>query len=378
MSAFKWTEETYAASVSSRCWWCTPYDNGWPGSPDHGYDLSKDEELRDIVAMEHDLAPVPVWASQLVQGAMRFVPPCGHHSFPGPFLDIVDAIGMQMPPVFVRACFTADPDRKKAMMDYCLCLDAWLAGASADAAAQELNALAHRRIDWTTVCAQLWSALGERTETKELLVERTLLQLRYWIKVTVWRDDPASQFGRDQYLGDYSPDGCLAVENGNPLCGAPSFDLQSSPRIQRIEARLAEICPDWEWFRQRIAAVDCMNLCAPKTFRYLERLLWAIGKERPVSLPWQPVDDEPVPGFLCVDDTYPAHDDAAVWWDAFLSALRNWWQDAPPTGDLGEDLAQRLGDSTAVKRWLVRLFARRLHLLAETGPIRRLVKIGKP
>ena len=50
MDPFAWTKETYEASVSSRCWGYTPYDEGW----DRGK-LSTDNELREIVAMEREL-----------------------------------------------------------------------------------------------------------------------------------------------------------------------------------------------------------------------------------------------------------------------------------------------------------------------------------
>ena len=39
----QWTREAYEASVSSRCWWFTPYDDGWAGS-----NLARDDELRGI------------------------------------------------------------------------------------------------------------------------------------------------------------------------------------------------------------------------------------------------------------------------------------------------------------------------------------------
>lgn len=91
--------------------------------------------------------------------------------------------------------------------------------------------------------------------------------------------------------------------------------------IQRLEAHLAEICPDWDRFRAQMME---WWLCAPKSFRFLERILWAIGQERP------PQNSDRVPGFLQCEDTYPSQDDAARWWTSFCAALNAWWRQPEP------------------------------------------------
>jgi len=367
-----WSKEAYEASVSSRCWWFTPYDDGWEHS-----DLKHDTELRDIVAMEQALGGVPDWAERIVEGCIRYAAPCGHHLFPRPYLEIVSAIGSEKDVSFRHTCYTVERGRKREMMDYCLCLDAWLAGADSEAPAKELMDLGYRKIDWHRVCSDLWQVLGERTELKRLLVERTLLQTRWWIKSSVWDDDMATDFGRDQYLGDYAEAGCFATDNGNPELRAPTFKLGSSFRIQELEARLSEACKDWRWFRNLI--VDGSWPCAPKAFRYLERLLWSIGKERPaVDLPSYPLEDgDDVPDFLQAADTCPDRDQAIKWWGSFLSALTGWWRGRPEEGAVADDVSERLGDVTEVKRWLVRLLVRRLAMLARDSKIGRLVSPGR-
>lgn len=365
--AFEWSKQTYEDSVASSCWWYTPYDAGWDESHEHEHDLREDAELREIVRVETALAPLPNWAREVVHKTIANIPPCGHYSFPAAYLRVVDAIGSERPAPFNYCCYTADADRKREAMDYCLCLDAWLAGATAESAATELNALGFLQIDWDEACVRLWSVLGEPSRTKELLVERTLLQLRWWVKALVWPNDRASNFGRDQYLGDYRKDAAYARDNGNPEVEAPVFDLKSSPRARRMEDELDAGFGHWPWFRDRICATDGMNLCAPKTFRYLERLLFAIGRERPLQ------KDEQVPGFLSAEATYPNHDEAAVWWRQFLEGLRNWWQEEAPDGDVAEDIARRLGERTRIKAWLVRLYVRRLELHAACAEIGRLV-----
>ena len=348
----KWTKEDYDRSLSSRCWWYTPYDSGEHGNPNYWQLASRDDELRHLVEMEMNLDPVPEWARKII-GWIRFLPPCGHYLFPEPFLQLLSIIGSADLSVvensFHQECYTVECQRKKAAMDYCLCLDAWLAGTTPEVPARELEALGYRKIDWHSVCGELWKVLGEHTERKDLLVELTLHALRHSIKASRWDDDKGTEFGRDQYLGDYAvnPAGCAVFRQG------------SSPRLQRLEARLSELYPDWRSFSR--VDYGFWWLCAPKAFRFLERDLWAIGKERPLE------KGEEVPGFLQCTDTYPNQDEAAEWYRSFCEALQGWWQEHPGKNGVADDVNQRLGKTTPVKRWLVRLFLRKLKRLEENG-----------
>ncbi len=315
-----------------------------------GAGIAVDEELKQIVEMERGLGPVPTWARQIVEVWIDQTPPCGHYLFPQPFLEIVSAIGAETASGFRHSCYTVQRERKKAMMDYCLCLDAWLAGASPGAVAAELTDLGHRKSDWHAVCEDLWKTLGEHTECKGLLVERFLHHLRWWTKFTVWDDDLGADFGRDAYLGDYSID---------PETRRPAFDQGASPRIRRLDARLGEICRDWKWFSAWM--LEEWWLCAPKAFRFLERTLWAVGQERPLQ------DGDVVPGFLQCEDTYPNHEQAAQWYVPFCRALRGWWQGQPEDGGVADDVNRRLGTDTPVKRWLVRLLLHKIKRLELNG-----------
>jgi hypothetical protein len=348
MAEFEWSKEALENSISSRCWNYTPYEEGWDTCPD----LRKDSELKQIVAMEQELGDIPEWARRLVEKDINYVGPCGHYKFPKPQLEIISAIGSQTPPVLVHTCYTVDRERKRQMMDYCLCLDAWLAGARAEPTAQELMALGCRKIDWMSVCEDMWNIIGEHSEAKDLLVERMLHLLRHSIKWCIWDDDMATKFGRDQYLGDYSAG---TWRYGNPHIRIAGFQENASPRLKRIEARLAEI--------NNHVRLDLREwwLCAPKSFRFLERNLWVIGMGR------LPADEEEIPGFLQCEDTYPNQDAAADWYTSFRKALNGWWRGQPETGDMADDLNRRLGESTPVKHWLVRLFLRKLRRLEENG-----------
>jgi hypothetical protein len=353
--SFLWSKETYEQSLSSRCWWFTPYDGGqWSDA------VQADEGLRQIVEMEAALGNVPPWAQQVVERSIRSTCPCGHYLFPQPYLEVLDAIGVQAVPDFVHSCFTVARPRKRQAQDYAFCLDAWLAGASFEAPARELAALGYRQIDWHATCAALWHVLGERTEVKELLVARMLHSLRWSIKFTFWDNDPASTFGRDQYLGDYARvDDVAGAASIDGYYERPTFCYeQASPRVQRMEARLAELLPDWAAWRGQLAE---WWLCAPKSFRFLERILWAIGQRHPL----QPNDR--VPGFLRCEDTYPDQAEVTRWWAAFCAALDGWWRAQPASSEVSADVQKRLGAPTPVKRWLVRLFVYKLVCLEENG-----------
>ena len=357
-----WTKEAFEKSVTSRCWWYTPYDEGWDKCPG----LRDDGELRAIVAMEQELGGVPEWARQIAERSIQFACPCGHYLFPQPYLEALDAIGSETPPAFVHGCFTVGPDRKRAMMDCVFALDAWLAGAAPEAAARELIALGHRRIDWDAACADLWRVLGDHTERKDLLVERLIHAQRFKIKRSPWEGDLASELGRDQFLGVIGGARNPAKLYSHIDPDVPGFDEGDSPRVKRLDARLADLCRDWDRTRFHITFGW---LCAPKAFRFLERLLWAIGQERP------PKPDDRVPGFLRADDTHPNQDAAAAWWQAFCQALDAWWRGEASTGDVAADVARRLGDPSPAKRWLVRLFLRKLAFYASYDEgLKRLVK----
>lgn len=64
--SFRWSKDTYEQSLSSRCWWFTPYDGGqWSDT------ICADDELRRIVEMEATLGDVPPWAQQIVRDRFK-------------------------------------------------------------------------------------------------------------------------------------------------------------------------------------------------------------------------------------------------------------------------------------------------------------------
>jgi hypothetical protein len=242
----------------------------------------------------------------------------------------------------------------------------------------ELQAREHEAYDWTSICTGLWSALGTHTELKDLLAERFLHQLRWWVKVTAWDGDLGGAWGRDQYLGDWAAEDPLVTINGNPQLRPLSGIVQAaSPRVQRWEARLSEICPQWDFFRTVI--VEYSWPCGPKAFRYYEKLLWCIGRERQViSLNSFPMaDPELVPNFLGQLAPVPDRAAATEWWQALTDALSGWWRGEPRRGEVAEQVKEELGESTPVKRWLVRLYVHRLRMLVKhSGILDKLVAVA--
>lgn len=371
-----WTKDIYEQSVSSRCWSWTPYDDGWENCVKWGGDLQQDVELQAIVAMERTLGTIPEWAVQVVTEAINKVAPCGHCTFPRSYLDTVQAIGSGQCPPVNHTCYTMDREHKLRLQDLILLLDAWLAGASPREAAVELQAREKEYWNWHAIGTGLWDTLGTHSELKELLLERFMHQLRWWVKVTIWDDDQGGAWGRDQYLGRWVAEDELITGNGNPqLRPLSGIQQAASPRVQRWEARLAKICPQWDFFRTVI--VDFSWPCAPKAFRYYEKLLYCIGQERQViSLPSFPLaNPEPVPNFLGPLAAPPDVKATAAWWNAFLSSLDAWWREEPlPMGNVANLVIRELGPVTPVKRWLVRLYAHRLRMLVvHSGILDKLV-----
>lgn len=357
-----WSKATYQDSISSRCWTYTPYDQSWDGCRE----LREDDVLRRLVQQERLLSPVPPWARDLVERSINFIPFCPHWAFPSPYLEVLEAIGRQVPPAFVHGCYTADRGRKDRLQDYVFCLDAWLANADPGQAALELAPRGHPCVDWPQVCVALWEVLGERSEVKELLLRRIVHRQRWWIKSLVWDDDCRDVYCRDQFLGDVHCSGDGYGHYGNPEFGDPYFAELQTPVVQRLEERLAATCPDWPWFR---SIIRDSWLCAPKAFRFLERLLWCVGKEkRAVSLPSHPLEGaEVVPGFLQCDDTYPDTAEGKEWVRAFVEGIRAWMAGHELDGKVGCEIRLRLGDRTLMKLWLVGLYLKKIELANPYG-----------
>ncbi|MCJ7736429.1 MAG: hypothetical protein MUQ10_03815, partial [Anaerolineae bacterium] len=91
-------------------------------------------------------------------------------------------------------------------------------------------------------------------------------------------------------------------------------------------------------------------LCAPKAFRYIERVLLEIGAIGTVDTP------DFSQRLLDCDDTYPDFEQAREWEAALLNKLESWL-----AGDSGA--VPELGSLTPTKHWLAGLLRYRLMLM---------------
>jgi len=114
--------------------------------------------------------------------------------------------------------------------------------------------------------------------------------------------------------------------------------------------RIREIAPDADNLLDNIEATW---LCAPKAFRYVERIIQAIGGG----------GDEPV---LDEDDTRVDIEGHAVWYGDFMKRLGAWL-----TGNASA--CGEMGPVTPVRHWLGWLLHHKLELYERHNPFARLV-----
>ena len=263
----EWTESAFRASTTGQAWSYTEYDRGWETCRDAA-------ELRVIFEEEMALESVPDWAVEIVERMLASpLPACGHYSFPRPILQVCEAIAQEQCPDLVVGCYTADPERKSLMSRYVFCLDAWLEQAPVETAQAELGLRADRDRDWDRIVEAIYATLGERTEERILLVRRLAHRLRWWLKTLIWDDDRRDRFGPDLYLGDAR--GSAEWGNyGNPGFDDPYFAELEAPEVRALSEAIRSRVTDGGALLEQI---ESTWLCAPKAFRYLERLITAIG-----------------------------------------------------------------------------------------------------
>jgi hypothetical protein len=304
-------------------------------------------ELRSLVTEEAALGAVSGWAKEIVTRMIGSpLPPCGHYAFPAPVIQIIEAIGQERCPAFVIGCYTADPARKRRLQAIVYCLDAWLHGAPLETATWELERQHIDDKNWSGIVRGIYTTLGDPHPLRVLLVERLIHRLRWWVKTHSWDNDARLQFGLDQYLGDPRGDGDWG-DFGDPELSDPYFVELREPDIVSMEERIRTEVADGEALLVRIQSTW---LCAPKAFRYIERLLLEIGA----------IGTTDTPGFdqrlLDCDDTYPDFEQAREWEAALLNRLASWL-----AGD--SDAVPELGPVTPTKHWLAGLLHYRLMLM---------------
>ena len=332
----EWSRAAWDASVSA-----TAYNADWWETLKFGEHPTW-EDLERIHREEAALGTVPPWAKEIITRMME-LPMCGYYAFPDNILQICAAIRAEQCPDTVLNCYTVDPERKTLMSYYVYCLDAWLKAAPLEVAQAELAMRDALEKDWEGIAAGIYRALGDQSELKVVLVARLIHRLRWWIKTLIWPDDKRGKFALDAYLGDPRGDaswGCY----GNPQFNDPYFAELREPEVRALEVRINELMPEAKGILVRIHSTW---LCAPKVFRYLEKLVQEIGA----------IDQQDVPApdsnILQCEDTYPDFESCSAWFDSFISRLDEWLS--------GSDAAApELGESNPVKRWLASILRHKL------------------
>lgn len=350
----KWCKENYEKSITSRAWSYSPYDVDWR-------DLPSSPELRVIFEEEMAVGTVPNWAVEIVD-RMIGPPQCGHYTFPHPILQICEAIREEKCPEFVCGCYTADSERKILMSYYVFCLDAWLKKVPLKIATTELAMRDSLGKDWSKIIAAVYNSLSAPSQQKVLLIRRLVHRVRWWIKTLIWFDDKRNRYLLDVYSGDVRGDEVKWGAYGNSPFGDPYFVELELPEIKELARQICETVPEG---KKLLARIEATWLCAPKAFRYLEKLILEIGRIGSESTTNRDLS------ILRCEDTYPNITSYQKWYSSFISFLVTWL-------DGNCEALSELGEITPVKHWLVRILRHKLQLWEKYGNLGKLIGAKPP
>ena len=268
IDAVSWSRETWDSSISALA-----YNPDWWSSLTPSKEPQLWTELRAIYAEEQSLGTIPSWASEIITRMME-LPMCGYYAFPDNITQILGAISARQCPEVVLRCYTVDPARKVLMSYYVFCLDAWAKDAPLDNVIAELALRDSLGKKWGIIATAMYQILGQKTALKNLVIERLIHRLRWWIKSLIGSDDKRNRFLLDFYGGDIKGDESPWGAYGNSPYGDPYFTELQLPHVKAMEQRIRTEAPDGQALVVRIQSTW---LCAPKVFRYLEKLIVEIG-----------------------------------------------------------------------------------------------------
>lgn len=343
----QWSREAWDDTSSSKA-----YNADWWNTLKFG-EHPVWSELHEIYREEVGLETIPPWAEEIVRRTME-IPACGYYAMPDMILQRCKAIREEQCPDVVMSCYAVDPGRKRLLAYYTYCLDGWLKGVPLEIAQAELAMRPPLGKDWGAIVSNIYRVLGEKNEPKAILVERLIHRLRWWMKTLVWSGDKRNQFCLDMYLGDPRGDAGWGCYGNEPFLD-PYFAEFRAPEVQTIEGKILQIAPDWkriDW-KRILGNIHSTWLCAPKVFRYLEKIIHDIGcigsdNDAPTAYP----------GILQCEDTYPDFEFCSMWFKDFISRLDQWLAG-------NTEAMHELGPSTPVRHWLAHLWRHRL--LFESG-----------
>lgn len=212
-----------------------------------------DEETEQINIMQGELGTIPSWATEIRQ-QITCISPCGHYSFPEQIDLISKGIGNKKPNPHFRGCYQVSPELKKRMKAYLFCLTSWLNKRNTDTVIAE-NPVCENLVKKT------YSALGNQTGLKNLLVERLIKRHEWWLKI----------IPLDRWSTRKTPYSWYNEPKGIDLF----YDEYKDPKIRLLEERIHEkLKASSKIFLKHI---QHSWLCHYKTFRYIEIAIRSIG-----------------------------------------------------------------------------------------------------
>ena len=359
--ASEWNKDAYEASVTSQCFSFTPYDVGWDGDGRGGIDgavLRGDPQMRRLVELERAAGRLMQWPRR-VAGQIADVPPCGW-CFPQAVEGICRNIGAGDPSASQprpASCYTVGPARLGLMADYAVCLDGWIKGAAADEVAAELAAYGSVACDWGRIAGRMWEALGTPDGPKVLLARRLVMRLRFWLRAPYGSPKADENFRLGYYYTHR-----MARFGGWDYFSYERHD----PEVAELEARIREaVDAPGRWLEM----IESTWPCAPKVFRYVERLVLAIGRvcegDTAPAVPGVPLGR----GVLGIERTCMGSADSRRLYDTAVRALGDAVAGEFPVEGAGDAeidaewagrLKAMLGEPDAFRTWLTALLLKRI------------------
>lgn len=355
-----WNRENCDQSFLRTAFSFTTYDR-WDstGGPD-GIAFKDNPQMRRLLELEWAIRPVPVWVQKIVR-QIEQTPPCGAF-FVQQMEALVTNIGRKdAHSVPTGSCYSVGQRRLELLAYFCVCLDAWLKKASSADVAAGLVAQSSESRDWQAIADGVWSVLGARTPAKVLLVRRLVDRLRFWVRAPY----SSTKLDDNWRLGYfYSP--AMSRYGGWDPFAYDRYDLEAADLSDRITA---QIPGGKRW----LELIDCTWPCAPKVFRFLERIIYYIGNAN-AATGEPPNEESNVPGFLRIENTYLASDVSRRFFTTTLQTLAEYVAgqfEIPglPEGPVDERwkvlLTQRMGPPEPSKLYLAALLLERLWLIRD-------------
>jgi hypothetical protein len=317
--------------ITPRLWHFTHFDSGAPF----------DEEIQSLIVLEEGIGQIPAWAID-VAIQIDSLPHCGQISFPDPIYAICRGIGQEKPDPGFLFCFEASSETKARVEEYVEILESWCGR-------QTQSTVASRWADRRALVDKVYGSLGGPTPLKLLLVERVMLQCRFWMDALITNDG-----------------GLLTIQTDRSLPPGPQWsrDRRVDPAAADQERRLREEAQQRGFDAGAfLAEMAHPWLCHQRLFDQMDAMLERIGREEDVY------DKE-----AARDDAQMAAERMQRIHGICVDALGHWVEGERPSQRLWEDneaagilkgTYDALGATTPVRVWLASVLRKKIALFLE-------------